>query len=182
MEPRYSPQSIAMGHEIGVTSIQLVSAFATFCNGGILYQPRIVRGVIGADGTTLMDNSRRSPSGRSFSPELADDFRHRALAEVVRTGTGKPAALPNYQVFGKTGTAQVARAAEDGGGYEPGAYVGSFIGGAPLDQPRVVVVVSIYKPSTGKYYGSTVAAPAVREVLQETLAYMQVPPEIEPED
>ena len=172
----FSTQSIPIGQEIAVTPIQIVSAFSVFCNGGVLLQPRIVRGVIGPDGTPLADYSRPVPVRRVLDEEVAEMFRRRALVETVTSGTGKPAALAEYQVFGKTGTAQVART--DGRGYEPEQYVGSFIGGAPSDDPRVVVLVSIYRPSKDGYYGSVVAAPAVKEILAETLAYMQVPPEL----
>jgi cell division protein FtsI/penicillin-binding protein 2 len=174
--PSFSPQSIPIGQEIAVTPIQVVTAFSVFCNGGVLLRPRIVRGIIGPDGTTIADYSRPIAIRRVLDEQTAESFRLRALVETVTDGTGKSAKLDEYQVFGKTGTAQVARAG--GHGYQPGKYVGSFIGGAPSDNPRAVVLVSIYKPSKEGYYGGVVAAPAVREILGETLAYMQVPPEL----
>lgn len=171
----FSTQSIPMGQELAVTPIQMVSAFAAFANGGVLYRPRIVRGVIGSSGETLLDNSRPVVVREVLGRETAEVFRQRALVEVVVSGTGKRAAIADYQVFGKTGTAQIAR--RGGGGYAAGAYVGSFVGGAPADLPRLVAIVSLYKPSGGKYYGGTVAAPAVGAILADSLAYMQVPPE-----
>jgi cell division protein FtsI/penicillin-binding protein 2 len=111
-----------------------------------------------------------------ISEQTATMFRKEALVETVTEGTGKTAKLDEYQVFGKTGTAQIAN--PGGHGYMAGKYVGSFVGGAPSDHPRVVVLVSIYKPSKEGYYGGTVAAPAVKEILADTLAYMQVPPEL----
>ncbi len=177
--PSFSPQSIPIGQEISVTPIQIVTAFSVFCNGGVLPQPRIVRGVIGPDGDTLQDCSRPVEVRRVLSEETAEAFRWEALVEAVEKGTGKRAAVPGYQVFGKTGTAQVAGLDEEGKmRYLPGDYVGSFVGGAPADYPRVVVLVSLYKPSAGKYYGGTVAAPAVKEILEKTLAYMRVPPDL----
>ncbi len=176
--PSFSLQSIPIGQEIAVTPIQLVAAFSTFCNGGVLLRPRIVRGVIGPDGSMLEDDSRPIPIRRVLSEQTSELFRRQALVETVVSGTAQVAALPEYQVFGKTGTAQIASGR--GGGYEGGQYVGSFIGGAPADHPRAVALVSIYKPSKEGYYGSVVAAPSVREILRETLAYMQVPPELEP--
>jgi len=172
---KFSTQSIPIGQEIAVTSLQLVTAFSVFCNDGILYQPRIVRGVIDAHGETRVDNSSPVEILRVLSPETVREFRMRALVEVVNSGTGKPAQLAEYQVFGKTGTAQVGR--EDGKGYIPGAYVGSFLCGAPAESPRVVVLVSLFRPSSGKYYGSTVAAPAAAAIVADALDYMQVPPE-----
>jgi cell division protein FtsI/penicillin-binding protein 2 len=174
--PSFSPQSIPIGQEIAITPIQIVTAFSVFCNGGVLLRPRVVRGIIGPDGATLADYSRPIAVRRVLEEATAEMFRQRALVETVTDGTGKSAKLDEYQVFGKTGTAQVAR--PGGHGYLPGKYVGSFVGGAPSDNPRAVVLVSIYKPSKEGYYGGTVAAPAVKEILAETLAYMQVPPEL----
>ncbi len=174
--PLYSPQSIPIGQEIAVTPIQIVTAFGVFCNGGILLRPRIVRGIIGPDGQTLTDCSRPVAIRRVLDEQTAERFRKLALVETVSSGTGKNAQLEEYQVFGKTGTSQVARAG--GHGYVPGQYVGSFVGGAPSDHPRVAALVSIYKPTKEGYYGGVVAAPAVKEILAETLAYMQVPPEL----
>jgi cell division protein FtsI/penicillin-binding protein 2 len=139
-------------------------------------RPRIVRGVIGPEGETLGDYSRPVAVRRVLDEATVEMFRKRALVETVTEGTGKSAKLDEYQVFGKTGTAQIARGG--GHGYQSGKYVGSFVGGAPSDYPRVVAVVSIYKPSKEGYYGGVVAAPAVKEILAETLAYMQVPPEL----
>lgn len=172
----YSTQSIPIGQELAVTPIQVATAFAAFCNGGVLYRPRIVRGVIDSAGEILADYSAPIPIRRVLRPESADRFRHEALAEVVRTGTGQKAAIADYQVFGKTGTAQVART--NGRGYIPNAYVGSFVGGAPLNEPRVVAIVSLFRPSAGKYYGGTVAAPACGAILADVLDYLRVPPEI----
>ncbi len=171
----YSDQSIPIGQEIGATPLQLLNAFSVFCNGGVLYRPRIVRGIIAADGTLVEDHSAPILVRRVLEVQTARKFRLEALVEAVRTGTGKRADIADYQVFGKTGTAQVASAIRRG--YEPGAYVGSFLGGAPAEEPRAIAIVSIYKPSAGGYYGGTVAAPAVGAILADTLAYMGVPPE-----
>lgn len=172
--PRYSPQSVPIGQEIGATPVQIATAFGVFANGGLLMKPRVVRGIIGPEGQTIEDWTQPEVVRRVLDDATVRAFREQALVAVVNTGTGTKAQLPGWQVFGKTGTAQVARVG--GRGYEPGAYVGSFVGGAPADEPRAVVLVSLYKPSAGKYYGGTVAAPAVAAILAETLAYMQVPP------
>lgn len=175
----YSTQSIPIGQEIAATPLQIITAFSVFCNDGVLYRPRIVRGVIGPGGETLADYSRPVAVRRVLDSRTVREFRRRALVEVVRSGTGKPAAIADYQVFGKTGTAQVAR--PDGRGYLSGAYVGSFMCGAPSDHPRAAVLVSLYRPSAGAYYGSRVAAPTAAAILADALAYMQVPPELTPD-
>ncbi len=169
--PRYSPQSVPIGQEISVTALQMVTAFSAYANGGLLLKPRVVRGVVASEGRTVWDNSAPVTVRRALDAETADVFRLQALTETVRSGTGTRAAVPGYQVFGKTGTAQVA---EDGR-YLDNRYVGSFLGGAPAEDPRVVVVVSIYKPGQKAYYGGTVAAPVAKEIIAETLAYLQVP-------
>lgn len=175
----FSTQSIPIGQEISVTPLQLVAAFCALCNDGILYRPRIVRGVVSASGEVLEDDSRPVPIRRVLDARVAHDFRIQALAETVRSGTGRAARIPGYQVFGKTGTAQIAR---PGAGYVPGAYVGSFLGGAPCGEPRAAVIVSLYRPSREAYYGGTVAAPTVARILGDTLYYLRVPPELGPED
>jgi cell division protein FtsI/penicillin-binding protein 2 len=92
---------------------------------------------------------------------------------VVSEGTGTKAASDEWQVFGKTGTANIARS--DRKGYDQTNYVASFAGGAPADRPEVVILVSIRKPDTtlGKgYSGGTVAAPVFKEILEQTLNYL----------
>ncbi|MBL8879774.1 MAG: penicillin-binding protein 2 [Phycisphaerales bacterium] len=175
----FSTQSIPIGQEIAITPIQIATAFCVFANDGVLYRPRIVRGVVSPSGETIADWSEPVAIRRVISEETCRVFRLQALAETVRTGTGKEAALRDYQVFGKTGTAQIA--APGGRGYLPGKYTGSFVGGAPCESPRVVCVVNIYKPSANGYYGGTVAAPVVGQVLGAVLEYLQVPPEKMPE-
>lgn len=171
----FSTQSIPIGQEIAVTPIQIVSAFSVFCNGGVLFRPRLVRGIIDADGETLIDNSRPIAIRRVLSPDTVYEFRKRALAETVTTGTGGKARIDDYQVFGKTGTAQIAR----GKAYASGAFVASFVGGAPVEQPRLACIVSIYHPTAGgSHYGGTVAAPTVGAILADALQYLQVPPEL----
>lgn len=177
----FSAQSIPIGQEIAATSIQIVTAFSALCNDGLLVRPRIVRGVVAPDGAVLADNSQPIVLRRILSPDVTREFRMRALVETVKSGTGTKAASAFYQVFGKTGTAQIARQRQHGRGYIDNAYVGSFVGGAPALHPRAAVIVSLYRPSSGQYYGGTVAAPAAGEILGDALQYMRVPPDLEPE-
>jgi cell division protein FtsI/penicillin-binding protein 2 len=93
---------------------------------------------------------------------------------VVNDGTGKLAKLDKWQVFGKTGTAQLART--DGRGYEEDAYIASFVGGAPAEDPAVLVLVSVRKPNRklGKgYTGGAVAAPVVGRIIDKTMTYLE---------
>jgi cell division protein FtsI/penicillin-binding protein 2 len=115
------------------------------------------------------------PIGFVIKPEVAKWLVTEALTGVVNEGTGKKAKLNNWQVFGKTGTAQLAN--DEGGGYAENAYVASFIGGAPVENPAVIVLVSIFRPKValGKgYTGGTVAAPVAAAILEKTLNYLGI--------
>jgi cell division protein FtsI/penicillin-binding protein 2 len=165
-----------MGQEIAVTPLQLITAFCAILNDGVLLRPRVVRAVLSADGEVMEEHVGPGPVRRVLPIETARYLSKEVLAAVVNGGSGRRAALPNYQVVGKTGTAQVPY--EDRRGYEPEAYVASFMGAAPADDPRVGVLVMIRKPDPRLgYYGGVVSAPAVRQILAETLAYLQVPPQ-----
>ena len=152
-------------------------ALLAFANGGMLVQPHVIRAVVASDGGIVREF--KEPSKRRAIPRaIAETMKNQILSGVVNHGTGSGAALTKYQVFGKTGTAQIPKSGSPG--YIPDAYMGSFIGAAPSDEPRLVVLVCITRPlkSLG-YYGGTVAAPAAREILAASLAYLQVPPERE---
>jgi cell division protein FtsI/penicillin-binding protein 2 len=173
----YSTTSIPMGHEIGVTGLQLLRAFCAFANDGLLYRPTLVREVVSPNGQVFWRQVPDEDPQRVLEPEVAQLMRRRVLANVVERGTGTRAKLSAWRVFGKTGTSQVP----GDGGYIPDAFVGSFLGGAPLDNPRLCVLVSIGQPDRSLgYYGGTVAAPAVGSILQQSLAYLAVPPEPQP--
>ncbi|MHC4132297.1 MAG: penicillin-binding transpeptidase domain-containing protein [Planctomycetota bacterium] len=94
------------------------------------------------------------------------------MVGVVKDGTGKRAALERWQVFGKTGTANIAKS--DSKGYSEREYIASFIGGAPAEEPAVVVLVSVRKPNWRLgYTGGTVASPVVGKILERTLSYLE---------
>jgi cell division protein FtsI/penicillin-binding protein 2 len=95
------------------------------------------------------------------------------LENVVLEGTGKAAKVPHRRVAGKTGTAQKPT---PGAGYNSGKYIGSFVGFAPVDSPKVAILVAIDEPR-GSHYGGVVAAPAFSEICEGALAYMRVPPD-----
>ena len=90
--------------------------------------------------------------------------------KVVTEGTGKNANLLEYDVAGKTGTSQKAHSG--GGRYSHEKYVGSFIAYAPAERPRICVLVMINEPQNGAYYGGTVAAPVVGEIIRRSLVYL----------
>ena len=107
-------------------------------------------------------------------PEVAKWIVEDALVGVINEGTGKRAKLEKWQLFGKSGTANIAKS--DQRGYSDTDYVASFIAGAPAEEPMIVVLVSIRRPNIklGKgYTGGTVASPVVAKIIEQTLNYLQ---------
>jgi len=170
----YSTDSIPMGQEIAVTPIQLIRAFNALVNGGRLLRPKVVRAVVGPTGAVVLDRRRAESPGQVIDPAVARYMVQVVLKAVVNEGTGRRARLKRWQVVGKTGTAQIAR--RGGGGYEPDAYVSSFVCAAPASRPRVSVLVMVFRPNPRiAYYGGTVAAPAAKKILAAALEYLGVP-------
>jgi cell division protein FtsI (penicillin-binding protein 3) len=173
----YSLRRVPFGQEISVTSLQLIRAFAAIANGGVLLEPRLIHHAVDSRGGRL--DVPGQEAGRIFSEEVSREAR-RVMEGVVADehGTGRRARLDRWTSFGKTGTAQVAE--PNGGGYNDTDYVGSYIGGAPVERPAVLCLISIYKPDRKiGYYGGTVAGPGVARVLERTLEYLRVPPDKE---
>jgi stage V sporulation protein D (sporulation-specific penicillin-binding protein) len=162
--------TMAIGQSIAITPIQLAVAMAAIANGGEPVRPHLVRQVTSHDGKVV----------RAIEPErqarvMTADKAHelgKLLESVVVKGTGVNAYLDGYRTAGKTGTAQVVGAS---GGYVAGRYVASFIGFAPVDDPRLVTLVVIWEPQGGAYYGGVVAAPVFKAVMQDALRYLGVP-------
>ncbi|MHC4785063.1 MAG: peptidoglycan D,D-transpeptidase FtsI family protein [Planctomycetota bacterium] len=164
---RYTQTSVAMGHEIAVTPVQLVTAFSAFARDGTLAPIRI---------------TAEDPGGMPFAfrrracSEAVADLVRRVLRQVVVEGTGRPAQSQRYRLFGKSGTAQLPDPVN--GGYHENRYVANFIAGAPLKEPRVVVLCVIDDPDKSRgHYGGRVAGPIVRDIIDETLEYLGVPPD-----
>jgi cell division protein FtsI/penicillin-binding protein 2 len=173
----YSTTSIPMGQEIAVTPIQMAAAFAALVNKGIWVRPKVVLGVVSPTGNLIEDRSKEVFSRRVMDERECELMAKRVLVNVVNQGTGRHAALPNYQVLGKTGTAQIAK--KGGGGFAQDAYVSGFVGAAPARDPQLVALVMVRRPVKSKgYYGGTVAAPAVGEIFKKALPYLNVPPDI----
>jgi cell division protein FtsI/penicillin-binding protein 2 len=171
----YSTLSIPMGQEIACTSLQLITGYCALANDGKLLRPRLFRAAIDERGKLVDERKEPEVVGQAVPPEIARTMVQQVLRLTVTAGTGKKAAVPGYQVFGKTGTAQIARS--KGKGFEENAYVGSFVGGAPSSNPMVVVEVNIRRPKRSiGYYGGTVAAPAVQQILKAYFDYMHIPP------
>ena len=174
----YSVTRIPFGQEICVTGMQLLRAFCILANGGRLVRPFMVRAVVDNDGNITELKRPPPPVGYIVKPEVAKWVVGEAMVGVVNEGTGKRAKLEKWQVFGKTGTANIALS--DSRGYSNRDYVASFVAGAPADDPAIVVLVSIRKPnrSLGKgYTGGAVSSPVAAKIIERTLTYLGVRPD-----
>lgn len=174
----YSETRIPFGQEITVTAIQMVRAFCVLANGGHAITPYVVKAVVDNEGNIIKLNRPSPPVGYVIKPEVAKWLVTDALVGVVNErdngGTGWRAKLDKWQVFGKTGTANIAKS--DSRGYSNRDYIASFIAGAPAKNPEIVVLVSVRKPnrSLGKgYTGGAVASPVAGKIIEKTLTYLQ---------
>ena len=170
----YSTRRVPFGQEVSVTSLQLIMAYSAIANGGLLLKPWIVDHINDSSGKTVWQGQRQVVS--RVLKEATCEETLAVLAQVVERGTGKACKLDRWTSWGKTGTAQIPAR----GGYIDGAFVGSFIGGAPVGRPEVVCLISIYWPDKSLgHFGATVAAPYVKKVLARTLSYLNVPSDIQ---
>jgi cell division protein FtsI (penicillin-binding protein 3) len=159
--------AISFGQEVGVTSMQILTAINAIANGGYRVRPTIVDRIIDANGDLIKVTTPERV--RLMSPPTAKAVSD-AFEGVVLRGTGKRAALEGYRAAGKTGTAQKIV----DGRYSPSKYVSSFIGFAPLPHPRFTILVQIDEPK-GAHYGGDVSAPYFQKIAQEALLQLQVP-------
>jgi cell division protein FtsI (penicillin-binding protein 3) len=160
--------NVPIGQGIAVTPVQMAAAYAAIANRGVWSRPHLVDHVAGGGRPSL---NRR----RLVSPRIAEQLMM-MLKDVVAEGTGQYAAMPGYQVAGKTGTAQKP---DSHGGYATGRYVASFVGIVPASRPRFVILVAVDEPR-GAIWGGTVAAPAFQQIARFDLQYMEVPPDAAP--
>ncbi|HEY3258497.1 MAG TPA: penicillin-binding transpeptidase domain-containing protein [Gemmatimonadaceae bacterium] len=161
---RTSASSIAMGYEVAVTPLQLVTAYSAIANGGRLLEPHIIKEVRTPAGE-LVYRAKPKVVRRVVSQSVARDIQ-RMLLGVVESGTATRADLATYLLGGKSGT---ARRTVEGRGYVRGNYTASFVGLFPADRPQYVVLVKIDSPRHA-YYGGEIAAPVTKVVLRAALA------------
>jgi cell division protein FtsI/penicillin-binding protein 2 len=165
--------SVAIGQEVGVTPVQMVSAFGAVANDGVRIAPHLIREVRNAEGAVVY---RAQPEQRRvIGAQVATSLRG-MLEGVTLSGTAKRAQLDGYSAAGKTGTAQKIDPRTKA--YSATKHVASFVGFAPLSNPRVAIIVVIDEPA-GAYHGGDVAAPVFREVAELILPGLDVEPDIE---
>lgn len=167
---------IGFGQSIAVTPIQLVTAVSAAVNGGFLYRPHIVERMVDGDGRIVFE-ADPTPVRQVISGETSAKVR-RILQSVVDNGTGRNCKIEGYAVGGKTGTAQKY---DEYGRVDQGKYICSFIGFAPANDPKYVCLILVDEPQVASIFGSTVAAPFVKGVLEDVLHYAGVQPTLSQE-
>lgn len=164
--------SMSIGYEIGVSALQMATAFATIANDGIRVQPHVIKEIRQADGKIY--NATEAQKTQIVTPETARGLR-KMLRQVVSSGTGKRAQLNGYTSAGKTGTAWKYNPKLKK--IDPNKYVSSFIGMAPADNPEVVIAVVLDEPQGGARDGGQVSAPIFRQIAEQVLPELNVIPD-----
>ena len=166
----------AIGQSIAVTPLQLVTAMSAIANDGVLLKPHIVKSIRNADGSMYEERGKKEV--RRVIDSATDKTLMGLLEQVVASGGGSKAAVRGYRIAGKTGTAQKIR--EDGSGYMDGRYIASFCGFAPVEDPKLTVLVMIDDPGAGNFYGGQIAAPVAGRIFAQLMRYMHIEPSSDP--
>lgn len=163
----YSTGSIPMGQELTTTPLQMLAAHSALASGGTLRTPHLVLDVLPGGRPSTTPTSRSTIASPAVGAEAAAWVVEHPLVGVVERGTGKKAQINGVAVFGKTGTSQKVEA---NGKYSHTRHVASFLCGAPAENPRVMVLVTVDEPTKGPSdFGGIAAAPAARDILERAL-------------
>ncbi|MEL6139166.1 MAG: penicillin-binding protein 2 [Cyanobacteria bacterium J06628_6] len=168
---RVEAATTSFGQGFAITPLHLLQMHGALANGGKLVRPHVVRGLVDSEGD-LAWQPDREPGQKIFSAETAREVLE-MMEAVVESGSGEPAQVAGYRIGGKTGTSQKASSS---GTYGRGR-VTSFVSILPIDEPRYVVLAVIDEPTSGNAYGSTVAAPLVKTVIESLAVIEGVAPE-----
>ena len=176
--------STSFGYGVAATPLQLLRGFATFANGGYLVTPRVINALEETSGKTIpwTDVTGAPLQHQIISAQTCATMRGIMVDVLGPEGTARGAKSKLYQMYGKTGTAHIAAGSggEHGHGYAASDYNSSFLCGAPVDHPRLVLIVTLHKPRHG-YFGGTVSAPAAVAMMERCLMYLQVPADAVPD-
>jgi len=172
--PRYWPpvalDTISFGQGISVTGIQLTVALSAIANGGSLMRPYVVERITDEKGE-VVQSFQPEVVRRVISEETAKKVIALLKATTEKGGTGEEAVPAGYEVAGKTGTAQKIDTLL--GGYSKDRYTSGFMGFAPADEPKLVLLVVIDEPQ-GSTYGGVVAAPVFKAIMEKMLPYLNI--------
>jgi cell division protein FtsI (penicillin-binding protein 3) len=163
------PATASFGQGFSLTPLKLTQLHAMLANGGRLVSPHITRGL--RSGDALASAGSAGEGIQVLDPKVTRTVID-WMESVVDEGSGKGLKIPGHRIGGKTGTAQKAR----NGVYIPGARICSFVAVLPIEDPRFVVLVVVDEPSGGNAYGSTVAVPVARQIVEALLVLEKVPP------
>ncbi|HVE80838.1 MAG TPA: penicillin-binding protein 2 [Candidatus Dormibacteraeota bacterium] len=164
--------NMTFGQGVSVTMIQMVTAASAIANGGKLYQPYLVDQAIASDGNVVSKTQPKVIRDKVISEQAARETRA-MMQVVVERGSGWMAKTPGYNIAGKTGTAQVPKL--DGKGYEENKNIGSFVGFAPTEDPRFVVIVRVSEPQTNDFAEKT-TVPVFANITRWLLKYYAIAP------
>ncbi|MEA2974463.1 MAG: hypothetical protein QOG82_2921 [Actinomycetota bacterium] len=162
--------TLPIGQGVAVTALQMIGAYNTIANGGVYVAPRLVRGIVDSSGK--LQEPDVEDGHRVVSEETAAAVT-RMLVGAVADGTGSAAAIANYTVAGKTGTARKPK--DNALGYTDGAYVASFAGFVPASAPRLSAIVVLDEPTP--YYGGLVSAPVFSKLAAAGTRLFDIPPQ-----
>ncbi|MCA9375649.1 MAG: penicillin-binding protein 2 [Candidatus Doudnabacteria bacterium] len=164
----------AFGQSFAITPLQLAVAESAFANSGVIMKPHVIEKIIHANGEE--DVTPIEELATVLTPETADTVAA-MMVSTVENGFGDTAKVEGYHIAGKTGTAQVPR--KDGvPGYDQGSKITSFIGFGPIEDPKFLVLVKLNNPG-GDVWGSSTAGPLAKEIMEETIRVLRIPPSYE---
>ncbi len=161
--------AIPIGHEVGITAMQMGTAISVIANNGYLIRPFMVKRIEDDTGQIIKAANLSYVKRRVISEETSG-YMKEILSGVVKIGTGQKAGLKDFSSAGKTGTAQKIEA---DGSYSHSKYIASFVGFAPVDNPKIAICVVFDEPQP-IYYGGSVAAPVFAQIADATLKYFKV--------
>lgn len=167
---------LCFGQGIGVTAIQLISAYSAIANNGLLMEPQIVKEIRDENGKLLWSSS--PVVIRRILSEKTARILQEILEGAVEWGTGMKAKIKGYRIAGKTGTAQ--KFDPTTGKYSDTKHIASFCGFFPLPNPRWTILVVIDEPEIISYWGGIIAAPLFARIAEQMLSYYRIPPENKP--
>ncbi|WP_291561970.1 MULTISPECIES: stage V sporulation protein D [unclassified Clostridium] len=169
--------TISFGQSDTVSVVQYMMAFNAVANGGKLITPHLMKEIV------HYDEENKRVVDQEFIPKVTEgNFKPETLAEmrnhleaVVESGASSNAYIPGYHIAGKTGTAE--KPDLKNGGYEKGKYIGSFVGMAPANDPKITILITIDEPDSSQYYGGQIAAPVGKSLFYDIFNYLALKPD-----